>query len=212
MRMALPYAESLQSYACTDHPCGRLETPLPVPQNSETPPASGSRWRWMEKRWLVLFATVLVSIFSMAIVRDPRANWISVSFIHLIEGGFTQLGLVPPGFLEIVPLRCAWIWFLPFALRLGWLRAAVWIGLIGISTALAHVMRQWSYSWDALILLLPCVAMIGRRTRPWIAFPAVAFCFALIIILNNMPGYQYYAWTYFHMSPYFFRHVVAPLP
>jgi hypothetical protein len=98
--------------------------------------------------------------------------------MRIAHQGFTQLGLSIPSFFGSVPGNCAFLWFFPFALQLGWLRAAIWVGLIGIATALTSI----SLELEVGVPLLPCIAMVGRRTRPWMAIPAVVALFLVAAV------------------------------
>jgi len=182
----MDYAESLQSRACADDPCCRLETPLPAPQNSEEPPPSGSRWRWMENRWLMLFVAVVVSGASAAISFRLLERFPMRELVELFFSQAAQVGIPSPWLDTASALHrgvvwwSAFGWFYPVALRLGFLRTVVWIGLAAIGVPIADAI--WSKSPTGneirflLPVLLPCVTMVGRRTRPWMAIPAsVAF-------------------------------------
>jgi len=120
----------------------------------------------MENRWLVLVVTLAISTLSVASLREER---IWRPFMAFLYECFSRVGISAPVFFDEILRPSAFLWFFPFALRLGWMRWAVWMGLIGIATALASF-RDWFHIG---VPLLPCIAMIGRRTRPWMAIPAV---------------------------------------
>jgi hypothetical protein len=74
---------------------------------------------------------------------------------------------------------CPLLWFLPIALRLGAMRSAIWIGLVFTASQITVLLLQYSplrtgLLFPAALLAIPCIAMIGRRTRPWMAIPAAA--------------------------------------
>jgi hypothetical protein len=79
------------------------------------------------------------------------------------------------------------LWIYPFALRLGWLRALVWISLAGMGAGLGLALASLmgfrgvvSVAGDlstfamAPVLTLPGVALVGRRSRPWLILAAAA--------------------------------------
>jgi hypothetical protein len=160
---------------CADDPRRRLETQLPAPQNDEAPAA---RWRWMENRWLVLVVTVIVASVSVTLIHDMRVMKQVKAAIEMISSWKAALGLNAPFWVleEGAVSACATFWCYPFALRLGALRSAIWLLLAGVAGGSA----SWSVIGDSafwkvtLLLAAPGLAMIGRRTRPWMILPASA--------------------------------------
>jgi hypothetical protein len=173
--------ESLQSMGSADDPHHRLETPLPAPQNSEAPHAPDSRWRWMENRWLVLLVTMAVSIASEMIITTGASRWAVRKFTRVIQTFFSSVGVTLPEFFGVVPYVLAMLWFHPIALQLGSQRAAIWIGLVGVGTAVG-VSFFGDIIGTSLMLLFPCIAMIGRRSRSWMALcNGVSVALALVV-------------------------------
>jgi hypothetical protein len=172
-----------------------LETPLPDPENSETLEVSERRWRWMENRWLMLLVTVLVSASCYAFVAqpsvmDPAREWMLRGQRWLLMSGIK----FPCGVADEVLLACSSLWFYPVALRLGSLRTVIWVGLAALGAQLFSCLWEfftisgWVFHLRTLPILLPGVALIGRRTRPWMVVPATiawTYCGAFGIGWNS---------------------------
>ena len=147
----------------------------------------------MENRWVVLLLTVLVSAGSFAIFFEHH------SFVQegadLVGEALWKGQIVIPSFIDpfqwmfFTVLACSFAWCYPFALRLGWLRAGFWIGLTAVNAQIELLIRDRFFVFMgeySLPILLPCLALVGRRTRPWMAIPASAA----------------YSWVWFKTGPY----------
>ena len=179
----------LETLPCADDPPHCLETQPPAPQNNEPPLASGSRWRWMENRWVALSVTVLMSVAGFWTCSHVADQMLAEKWSLYLEAYLAQIGLntSPVEFTHLLR-SCALLWFYPVALRLGPGRTAIWFGLVGVWFWLAFPLTSYLYpraielgremefasSLNGLRWALPCLALIGRRSRPWLAVPAGA--------------------------------------
>jgi hypothetical protein len=132
--------------------------------------------------------TVAVSIASEMMVRTGGGNWAVTNGTSVIQTLFSSIGVKLPAFFGAVPYLFMILWFHPFALRLGWQRAAIWIALIGVGTAVGFSFGSGARLAAFLILLFPCMAMIGRRSRPWMAFPAAGATVAAFELSSDLVG------------------------
>lgn len=143
----------------------------------------------MENRWLALVVTVVVSAPGYALSTYPIVTVPATDASLYLESVFQRAGILHT-FLSIAPLngpdiviRCAFSWFIPIALRLGWLRAVLWIWLAAVGAHIEFALRNAPEFFRSMIIalpvLLPCLTLAGRRTRPWMAIPA-SVLFALL--------------------------------
>ena len=152
----------------------------------------------MENRWLVLLVTVVISAVSYTLAH--KANIIPAT----IELAWKWMKMVPSiddltqglainflsGFLRNSLPVCALLWFIPIALRLGSIRTIIWLGCVSGGAWLAASMRKshpnmdWDFLYDALPVLAPGIALIGKRTSPWNTILAAA---AYIVALYFWP-------------------------
>lgn len=169
-----------------NHP--QVEPPSNSP-NSETLQAPGSRWRWMEYRWLVLVVTVFISAFGYSALSDYFLVEDDLPHIKLVSW-ISQLKAYRPS--NLVIKFCALLWLLPLALRLGWVRTALWIVLVAAGVEFGSVVDSifgGLFFVYHMPFLLPCLAIIGRRTRPWMAFLAVTARGIAPHLYPHTPGY-----------------------
>ena len=138
----------------------------------------------MENRRCALVVTVLVSTASyFLLIWEPidriKMFWLWEFDSYLYSFGFNQAGWN----FEAVSLASR-LWILPFALRLGPLRSAAWIALIGVGSGIYPLLWYFDrandidpekyLAIDGWVAAFTGLAMIGRRTRPWMAVPAGA--------------------------------------
>jgi hypothetical protein len=164
----------------------------------------------MENRWLVLLVTVLVAASSFAIFRTrwfEQVEWAASTF------GTTTLNRV--GVNLSVSLRMvfhpasgsfALLWFYPLALRLGVLRTSIWMLLAGIGGGLTILLDSFfettfktTEPLFVINLAIPALAMVGKRTNPWMALmAAIAFAAA-----ESNPRFGYgFVWAAVGSLPY----------
>jgi hypothetical protein len=139
----------------------------------------------MENRWLVLLTAVAMTATSFTlswelteIIDAVAAKWVALVSSWLSKLGFSlQIGVVE---ISFITRALAMVWIYPFVLRLGLLRFAAWTALAvagailcfeALSNSAGSRMYFLCFGFPAL---LPGVAMIGRRTRPWLILPASA--------------------------------------
>jgi hypothetical protein len=161
---------------------------LATPSAKQGSAAPGSRWRWTDNRWLALLLTAIGTTGSIAILASRMGTWALDQATRLTGKLFASIGLTPPPFFGAIPYAVTLLWFHPFALGLGGRRAALWIGLIGVGMAVGSALRS-DEAGMVVLLVAPCFAMIGRRTRPWMAFPAagIAIFTAFQLSATSMP-------------------------
>jgi hypothetical protein len=79
-------------------------------------------------------------------------------------------------------------WYQPLLLRLSGLRCAAWIGIVAFCI---FALNRIAFPWHPIVTIgmaaaLPCVALIGSRSRPWMAlFAGTLFAASLWLLAND---------------------------
>jgi len=156
-----------------------------------TPVEAERRWwwwidRWLEPRWRALLTWVVLAVLMTLITQSERfmgsvAAGVAWVFEGLLGGVLFELlprligsNAIVIGMVSTSVLASAW--YQPLVLRVGLLRWSIWMCANLLITAAAFAAApalltgpEWV---SGLFYGLPGLAILGRRTRPWMSLVA----------------------------------------
>jgi hypothetical protein len=164
-------------------------------------PRAGWLDRWCAVRWRAWLTWVVLAGVMGAIHGAGHDALYGMLSVLRSSPRFAQIAnVVPPFWQHCAIFVLTMAWFPPWILRLGLRRSVLWVllGIASMITLLHHL--GFDGFWQRFLVLfatasVPGCALIGRRSRPWLATVGGA-CWGIIMAAGSDSAEDGWLWLF----------------